>query len=427
MPVMRNIGTLYQCLDEGGQGDVQPIQDAALVWHGDTITWVGKESELPTDGVAGLDGTELHDAKRAIVIPGLIDCHTHLAFGGWREDEFALRCKGAGYLDIARAGGGIMNTVRQTRAADEEHLLGLARIHLWFMRRAGVSTVECKSGYGLTLEDELKLLRVYKRLAEDTEQPTHIVATLLGAHVVPPEFKDNRPGYLDLLCNELIPCVAEKGLARFNDIFVEEGAFTPDEARRVLECGKRYGMTPKLHVDQLRDGGGGELAAEVGAVSADHLEYTRDAGISAMAKSGTIAVTLPMASLVLTQPALDARRFIDAGVPVAVATDFNPGSAPSHHLPWSMSLACMVNHLSPTEVLKGVTIYAAKALGLEDDVGSIRPGMRADFCVAFTRSIERMLYQMGPSFIPQLFIAGKQQDQQQDQQQGMPEMELSDA
>lgn len=407
MPVMRNIGTLYQCLDEGGQGDVQPIHDAALVWQGDTITWVGQEADLPADGIEGLNDGETHDAGGYIVMPGLIDCHTHLAFGGWREDEFAMRCKGAGYLDIAKQGGGIMKTVRQTREASEDTLLGHAHLYLWYMRLSGVTTVECKSGYGLTLEDELKLLRVYKRLAEDPQQPTRIVPTLLGAHVVPPEFQDNRAGYLDLLCEALIPQIAEEGLARFNDVFVEEGAFTADEARRVVECGKRYGLAPKLHVDQLRDGGGAELAAEVGAVSADHLEYTCDAGVAAMAEAGVVAVTLPLASMVLRQPPLDARRFIDAGVPVAVATDFNPGSAPSHHLPLSMSLACMMNFMSPGEALKGVTVYAAKALGLDDRVGSLRPGMLADFIRVSTLSIDHWLYQIGPSYSQTVFIAGR--------------------
>lgn len=407
MPVMRNIGTLYQCLDEGGQGDVQPIHDAALVWHGDTITWVGQEADLPAESIDGLNDGETHDAGGCIVMPGLIDCHTHLAFGGSREDEFAMRCKGAGYLDIAKQGGGIMKTVRQTREASEDTLLGHARLYLGFMRLSGVTTVECKSGYGLTLEDELKLLRVYKRLAEDPQQPTRIVPTLLGAHVVPPEFHDNRAGYLDLLCEALIPQIAEEGLARFNDVFVEEGAFTADEARRVVECGKRYGLAPKLHVDQLRDGGGAELAAEVGAVSADHLEYTCDTGVAAMAEAGVVAVTLPMASMVLRQPPLDARRFIDAGVPVAVATDFNPGSAPSHHLPLSMSLACMMNFMSPGEALKGVTVYAAKALGLNDRVGSLRPGMLADFIRVSTLSIDHWLYQIGPSYSQTVFIAGR--------------------
>jgi len=405
MPMMRNIKTLYQCLDEGGQEDVQPIDDAALVWHGDTITWVGKESDLPSTGIDGLDDGETHDAGGYIVTPGLIDCHTHLAFGGWREDEFAMRCQGASYLDIAKAGGGIMKTVRQTRAASSKSLFQSAKLYLWFMRAAGVTTVECKSGYGLTVEDEIKLLRVYKQLAET--EPSRIVATLLGAHVVPQEFKNNREGYLDLLCNELIPQVAEDGLAQFNDVFVEEGAFTIDEGRRVLECGKQYGLMPKLHVDQLCDGGGAALAAEVGAVSADHLEFVSDAGIAAMAEAGTVAVTLPLASLVLRQPPLDARRLIEAGVPAAVATDFNPGSAPSHHLPWSMSLACMMNRMSPCEALKGVTVYAAKALGLNKQVGSLCPGMKADFIHVTTTSVEMWFYQMmSPSGARDVFIAG---------------------
>jgi imidazolonepropionase len=411
MPVMRNIRTLYQCLDEGGQGDVQPIHDAALVWHGDTITWVGKESNMAPNA-EGLGDGEVHDAKRGIVTPGLIDCHTHLCFGGWREDEFALRCKGAGYLDIAKKGGGIMKTVRQTREATAEALYSHARFHLRLMGRLGATVVECKSGYGLTLDDELKLLRVYKRLADAADQPLRIVSTLLGAHVVPPAYRENRAGYLDLLCEELIPQAAEEGLAQFNDVFVEDGAFTPDEARRVLECGKQHGLTPKLHVDQLCDGGGAELAAEVGAVSADHLEYTSDTGISAMAQGGVVAVTLPMASLVLRQPPLDARRFIDAGVPVAVATDFNPGSAPCEALPVSMSLACTMNAMTPDEVLKGATVYAAKALEMDDRAGSITPGRPADFVRLDTPSIGMWLYRSAPpGCIGDVFVAGRKQTQ----------------
>lgn len=405
MPVMRNIKMLYQCLNEGTQGDVYPIDDAALVWHGDTITWVGKECDLPTNGVDGLDDGEIHDADNAIVMPGLIDCHTHLGFGGWREDEFAMRCQGASYLDIAKEGGGIMKTVRQTREATQGALFDHAQKYLAWMRSAGVTTIECKSGYGLTVEDEIKLLRVYKQLGES--EPTRIIATLLGAHVVPQEFKNNRAGYIELLCEELIPRVAEERLAQFNDVFVEEGAFSIDEARRVLECGKRYGLMPKLHVDQLREGGGAELAAEVGAMSADHLEFVSASGIAAMAKAGTVAVTLPMASLVLRQPALDARCLIDANVPVAVATDFNPGSAPSHDLLWSLSLACMMNRMTPSESLKGATIYAAKALGLHDQVGSIRRDMKADFVCLDTSSLDSWLYQMPPTIPDEVFIAGK--------------------
>ncbi len=408
MPVLRNVGTLYQCLDEGGQSDVQPIDNAALVWHQDAITWVGRDGDLPSQGIAGLDDGEEHDAAGSIVVPALIDCHTHLAFGGWREDEFGMRCKGASYLEIAREGGGILKSVRQTRALDEDGLLAHARHYYHLMRRAGVGTVECKSGYGLTLEDELKLLRVYKRLTASDDVPNRVVATLLGAHVVPPEFRDNRSGYLDLLCGELIPQAAEEGLARFNDVFVEEGAFTPDDARRVLECGKRHGLKPKLHVDQLCDGGGAELAAEVGAVSADHLEYTSRNGIAAMAKAGVVAVTLPMASLVLRQQPLDARRLIAEGVPVAVATDFNPGSAPAHSLPQSMSLACMMNFMTPNEALKGATTYAAKALNLSASVGSLRAGMQADFVRLGVSSVDRWLYWQAPATSElTLYVAGK--------------------
>ncbi|MEM9414015.1 MAG: imidazolonepropionase [Planctomycetota bacterium] len=405
MPVMRNIGTLYQCLDEGGQGDVQPIHDAALVWHGDTITWVGKDSELPSDGVEGLGDGESHNGQCSCVMPGLIDCHTHLTFGGWRADEFALRCKGASYLDIAKQGGGIMKTVRQTRQVSLDRLKWCVCSRSVRMRRHGVTTIECKSGYGLDVETELKILRAYQQMSQTL--PTRLVPTFLGAHVVPPEFEDNRAGYLDLLCEELIPQVAEEGLAQFNDVFVEDGAFTPDEARRVIECGKQHGLAPKLHVDQLRDGGGGELAADVGAVSADHLEYTSDAGIAAMAKAGVVAVTLPMASLVLRQPPLDARRFIDAGVPVAVATDFNPGSAPCDDLPRSMSLACPMNYMTPCEALKGATTYAAKAIQHGDRIGSLKPGMQADFIQLRCHSIDAWLYWQAPSSCDiDVYIAG---------------------
>jgi len=408
MPVLRNIGTLYQCLDEGGQADVQPIETAALVWHDDRITWVGREANLPSQGIEGLDDGEAYDAGGSLVIPALIDCHTHLAFGGWREDEFGMRCKGARYLEIARQGGGILKTVQQTRAMDEDGLLAHARHYRSLMRGAGVGTIECKSGYGLTVEDELKLLRVYKRLAESDDAPDRIVPTLLGAHVVPPEFRDNRSGYLDLLCEELIPQVSLEGLARFNDVFVEEGAFTPDEARRVLECGKGHGLTPKLHVDQMCDGGGAALAAQLGAVSADHLEFTADDGIEAMARANVVAVTLPMASLVLRQQPLDARRFIAAGVPVAVATDFNPGSAPAHNLPRSMSLACMMNFMTPNESLKGATTYAAKALDLGESVGSLTAGMQADFVQLAVSSVDRWLYWYAPATTETtLYVAGK--------------------
>src|SRR5678815_774385 len=258
---------------------------------------------------------------------------------------------------------------RATRSADETFLVNRARGFLDSMVRLGVTTVECKSGYGLTLQDELRLLRAYHALAENG--PCRIVPTLLGAHMVPPEFQNNRAGYIELLVNELIPAVAAERLARFCDVFLDASAFSADEARTILRAGAAAGLRPKLHADQLSDMGGGQLAAELAAVSADHLEHISDAGIKAMSSAGVVAVSLPIASLYLRQPPMPARRLMDAGVPVAVATDFNPGSAPSYHMPFAMTLACTMQMMTPAEVLKGATIIAAKAVGMDGEVGSL--------------------------------------------------------
>ncbi|MEO7987846.1 MAG: imidazolonepropionase, partial [Gemmatimonadales bacterium] len=373
MRLLTNISQLATCRAEGGQGDVHAIADAALVWEGETIRWVGKRAELP----AAYRGAEPMDAAGGTVIPGLVDCHTHLAFAGWRAEEFEQRIRGMTYLDIARQGGGIARTVRLTREASEEALAGRAAGFLGEMLSLGVTTVECKSGYGLDRENELKLLRVYQTLAGT--QPVRLVPTFLGAHTVPPEFRERRERYIALLIDELIPQVGTEGLARFCDVFVESSAFTIDEARRILEAGKAAGLRPKLHADQLTSGGGAELAAEVGAASADHLECASDAGIAAMARAGVVAVSLPFASLYLGQPPMPARKFIDAGVAVAVATDFNPGSAPSYHLPVAMTLACTLQQMTPMEALKGATLYGAKAVGLDSRTGSLEAGKAADF------------------------------------------------
>ena len=259
------------------------------------------------------------------MVPGLIDCHTHLAFAGWRAGEFEQRILGRSYLEIAEAGGGILSTVRATRAASQEDLYERSRLFLDEMLALGVTTVECKSGYGLSVDDELKQLAVYRQLAEDG--PARIVPTLLAAHVVPPEYREDRGGYVDLVVELIIPAAAEEGLARCCDVFLEQSAFTREEARRILEAGNDAGLLGKLHADQLTDGGGARLAAEVGAVSADHLECISEEGIQAVADAGVVAVSLPIATLYLNQEPMPARRLIDAGAAVAVATDFNPGSA----------------------------------------------------------------------------------------------------
>jgi imidazolonepropionase len=388
MQILRNIGTLALCRPDGGQGDAQLIHNAALVWNGDRITWAGPADEMP----ANLGTAVMFDARGGLVVPGLVDCHTHLAFGGWRADEFEQRCRGTSYEQIAKGGGGIMSTVRATRAADETFLVNRARGFLDSMVRLGVTTVECKSGYGLTLQDELRLLRAYHALAENG--PCRIVPTLLGAHMVPPEFQNNRAGYIELLVNELVPAVAAERLARFCDVFLDGSAFSADEARTILRAGAAAGLRPKLHADQLSDMGGGQLAAELGAVSADHLEHVSDAGIKALSSAGVVAVSLPIASLYLRQPPMPARRLMDAGVPVAVATDFNPGSAPSYHMPFAMTLACTMQMMTPAEVLKGATIIAAKAVGMEGEVGSLEAGKRADFLLIDADDVNQWLYHL---------------------------------
>jgi imidazolonepropionase len=260
------------------------------------------------------------------------------------------------------------------------------------MVQLGVTTVECKSGYGLTLNDELRILRDYRALADTG--PCRIVPTVLGAHIVPAEFASDRAGYIRMLVDELLPAVAAEKLARFCDVFVEENAFTVEEAREILTAAVRLGLKPKVHADQLRDGGGAALAAEVGALSADHLEHVSDAGIAALKQAGVIAVSLPIASLYLRQQAMPARKLIDAGVPVAVATDFNPGSAPSFHLPFAMTLACTTQMMTPAEVLKGATIYAARAVGRDADLGSLEEGKRADFLLIDADDVDQWLYHL---------------------------------
>ncbi|MGH7510658.1 MAG: imidazolonepropionase [Gemmatimonadales bacterium] len=391
MKMLTKVGQLATCRAEGGQGDIHVIPHAAMAWDDGVITWVGPEHELPAE----YRGAERLDAGGGLVIPGLVDCHTHLAFAGWRADELEQRVRGRSYLEIARSGGGIMSTVRETRAAGEQDLIERAGCFLQQMLALGVTTVECKSGYGLEREAELKLLRVYRRLAN--QQPVRLVPTFLGAHVVPPEFSRNRTGYVDLLIHDLIPAVASEGLARCCDVFVEESAFSLDEARRILRAGREAGLASKLHADQLTGSGGAELAAELGALSADHLEHMSDRGIAAMSTAGVVAVSLPLASLYLGQPPLPARRLIDAGVAVAVATDFNPGSAPSYHLPLALTLGCTLQQMTPAETLKGATLYAARAVGLEAEIGSLEPGKAADFAVIDARDVNHWLYHFRPN------------------------------
>lgn len=386
MPVLTGIRTLYACRAEGRQRDVHPVADAALVWRGETIEWVGPARDLP----ARWRSEPVESAGGRLVVPGLIDCHTHLAFAGWRADEFVQRIEGASYQEIARAGGGIRATMRRTRDAPSSELVSRCLAHLAAMVELGVTGVEAKSGYGLDLEHELRLLDVYRAAAE--RSAVRVVPTLLAAHAVPPEFDGRRTEYVDLVVERIVPEAAARRLARFCDVFLDEGAFTLLEARRVLEAGLASGLSPKLHADQLTNTGGAELAAALGAVSADHLEHVSEAGIRALASAGVVAVSLPLATLYLGSPPLPARRMIEAGVAVAVATDFNPGSAPSFHLPLAMTLSCTLQRMTPAEVLKGATVVAARAAGLDARAGSLEPGKSADFALIEAESLDQWLY-----------------------------------
>lgn len=401
MNVLRNIGLLASCRAEGGQGEIHAIPDAVLAWEGDRIVWAGPERNLPVDFPTAV----IEDARRRLVVPGLVDCHTHLAFAGWRADEFEQRARGASYQEIARGGGGIASTMQKTRSATEDELCTRAAAFLARMVQLGVTTVECKSGYGLDTASELKLLRVYARLG--ASGPARIVPTFLGAHVVPPEHRERREHYVRMLVDEMIPAVSQAGLACCCDVFVEEGAFSVAEAREILLAGQAAGLRSRVHADQLSAGGGAELAAEVGALSADHLECVSDAGIAAMAERRVVAVSLPIATLYLRQAAMPARKLIDAGVRVAVATDFNPGSAPSYHLPLAMTLACTVQRMTPAEALKGATIFAAAALGLDRECGSLEPGKAADFAIIDAPDVNTWLYHFQPNACVRTVIGGR--------------------
>lgn len=388
--ILKNIGTLACCSAHGGQGEIHLISDAAVVWDEGIIMWVGREVDLP-------DEVSHHpslDAKGSLVIPGLIDCHTHLAFGGWRADEFEERLQGVSYQEIAARGGGILSTVRATREASDDTLLRKTRRILSEMIPLGVTTVECKSGYGLTLADELKLLAVYKRLQHET--PLDITTTFLGAHTVPIEYREDRGEYIRLLCEEMIPEVARLKLAQFCDVFLEKGAFSYEEAKTILMQGKEYGLIPKLHADQMSNGHGASLAAELGALSADHLEFVDDDGIEALSSRDVVAVALPFATLYTRGPMLPARRLLNSGVKIAVATDFNPGTAPSYHLPTALLLSCTLYGLTPHEALKGATCYAAQAIG-RGDIGSIEVGKVADLAIVDAESVNHWIYHLRPN------------------------------
>ncbi len=376
---------------EPAERALTPQPNACIGVRRGRVQYVGPEGGLPTGAVG--PSTRVIDAHGQFVGPGFVDPHTHAVFAGERANEFDLRNQGATYLQIAQAGGGIASTVRSTRFAGEEDLIRLALPRLQTMLEYGITTAEVKSGYGLNLQDELKILKVVQRLS--ALQPLELVPTLLCAHAIPEEYREWREAYMDLCIREIIPAVAEQGLARFCDVFVEEGAFSLAEARRILVAAKKLGMKPRLHADQLTSNGGAELAAEVGAATADHLEHVSDAGIRALAEAGVTAVLVPTSTLFLrVRPYAPGRKLREAGINVALGTNLNPGSAMSENLPLAMGLACLENGLTAAEAYWAATRGAALALGL-NTYGRITVGDPANLVVFSCSNYRHLPYHLG--------------------------------
>lgn len=369
------------------------VTDGALLEQGGRIVWLGHERDLPP-GVSSASVVETVDGQGGWLLPGFIDCHTHIVFAGQRAGEFEQRLKGASYQQIAAAGGGIRTTVRATRDASEQQLLALARPRLRALAREGVTGVEIKSGYGLELEAERRQLQVATRLA--TESGLRVQRTFLGAHTLPPEFEGRADDYIDLICRQWLPELAAAGLVDAVDAFCETVGFSPAQVRRLFTTARQLGLPLRLHAEQLSDQGGAALAAGFGALSADHLEYLSPAGIEAMRQAGTTAVLLPAAYYFLRQqqpPPVEALR--QAGVPLAIASDANPGSAPFFSLRWSLSMACSQWGLTPAEALAGVTRNAARALGWQGEQGTLSVGKRADLVLWPVETPAELVYQMG--------------------------------
>ncbi|MFZ6640565.1 imidazolonepropionase [Undibacterium sp. TC4M20W] len=352
------------------------IRDAAIAVKDGKIAWLGKQSEFP----AGYVVAKTHDGKGCWLTPGLIDCHTHLVYAGNRSNEFEARLNGVAYEEIARQGGGINATVRATRAASEDELLAATLPRLYAMLAEGVTTLEIKSGYGLDLETETRILRVARRIGR--EFPIRVKTTFLGAHALPPEYAGRADDYIKLVCEQMLPALVAEGLVDAVDVFCEKIGFTPAQTELVFQAAQAHGLPVKLHAEQLSDQGGAALTAQYKGLSADHLEYLSDEGIAAMAASGTVAVLLPGAFYFLREtryPPLAAMRA--TGVPIALATDCNPGTSPMTSLLLTMNMACTLFRMTPLEALQGITCHAAQALGLSEETGSLAIGKAADFAL----------------------------------------------
>ena len=409
--VIKNIDKLYTLKGANRARVKEEMKEVGLIENGtlaiekDRIIYVG-EGDLPAD-IAIDQNALVIDGRGKTATPGLVDSHTHLVHGGSRENELAMKLKGVKYLDILEAGGGIHSTVNATKNASFDELYNKAKKSLDIMLSFGVTTVEAKSGYGLDdFETEIKQLEVAKKLNED--HPVDIVSTFMGAHAIPPKYKDEPEKFIQMIINEMIPQVAERKLAKFNDVFCEKGVFSIEESKEILEAGLKHGLLPKIHADEIEPLGGAELAAEVGCISADHLVAASEKGIEMMAEKGVVANLLPATSFNLQSGKYaKARTMIEKGVPVALSTDYNPGSCPTENLQLVMSFASLIFRMTPEEVLTAVTINGAAGLDLADEIGSIEVGKKADIVLFDAPNLEYIIYHFGINHTAKVIKAGK--------------------
>ena len=398
--ILDNIGVLATPLAECGEYEIMTVKDACIIIRDGKILFAGDSHIRPK-----VRPSKTIDCKGMLATPGLIDCHTHPAFAATREEEFHLRNTGVSYAEIAARGGGIRSSVRKLRAISEEKLVELMKKRFDGFLKLGTTTIDAKSGYGLSLEDELKSLRAIRALKD---HPLEVSPTFLGAHEFPDEYRDNREGYIDLLINEMIPAVVSQKLADFCDIFVEKNVYTVNEARKILSAAKKAGLKLRLHVDQLSAGGGAELAAEVGAVSAEHLDFISEKGIDMMVDKDVIFNLLPGAVFFLGHDKYPpARKIIERGGKIALATDYNPGSSYTRSLPLMMTIAGSFMKMNADELLFAVTMNAARSLKRDDRIGSIEPGKQADIVLWDAPSHEYIPYHYGENLVRMVFKRGE--------------------